>query len=64
MIGAAVNYAECAHDPPESIWDFPVVIQMNIKFYTAPIYVASACICMFISQKNLHKQQCIVHRFS
>ena len=31
MIGADVNYGECARDPPEGTWDFPVVIQMNMS---------------------------------
>ena len=31
MIGAVVNYGECARDPPEGKWDFPVVIQMNMS---------------------------------
>ena len=33
------------------------------EFYTVPIYVVPACVCMFIShaiENNLHKQQCIV----
>ena len=38
-IGAVVNYGVCAHDRPEGIWDFPIMIQMGIldKFYAAPI---------------------------
>ena len=37
MIMAAVNYGECARDPPEGTWDFPMVIQINMKFYTSLI---------------------------
>ena len=37
MIGVAVSYGECARDPPEGTWDFLIMIQMNIKFSTAPI---------------------------
>ena len=31
IIGAVVNYGECARDPPEGTWDFPIVIQMNMN---------------------------------
>ena len=31
MIGAAVNYGECARDPSEGTWDFPIEIQMNMS---------------------------------
>ena len=60
MIGTAVNYGECAHDPQEGTWDFPVVIQMNM--YSIHLQY-SVCVCMFIChaiENNLHKQQCNV----
>ena len=45
-IEAIVIYVMCTHDHPEGIWDFSVVIQMDIlnEFYTAPIQ----CLYMYI----------------
>ena len=37
MIGAVVNYGECAHDPPEGTRDFPHRDSDEHEFYTAPI---------------------------
>ena len=31
MIGAVVNYGVYAHDRPDGTWDFPLMIQMNIR---------------------------------
>ena len=45
MSGTAVNYGECAHDPPECMWDFPIVIQMNMSSIQ---FQYSACMRMYV----------------
>ena len=44
MIGAAINYGECAHDPPEGIWDF-LVIQINMSYIHLQY---SVCVVMYV----------------
>ena len=44
MLGAAVNYGECACDPPEGTWGFPIVIQMNGVLYSSNIVPVYACL--------------------